>query len=421
MRAHRLLCCAPLALLAFVPGASAADGPAIVATYADIAEAGYEDSLTLARDLQVAVDALISAPSPEALDTARAAWRAARDPYMQTEVFRFGNPIVDDWEGRVNAWPLDEGLIDYVDAAYFGSEENALAQLNVIANPSFTLSGATVDATTITPALLTDVLQEAGENEANVATGYHAIEFLLWGQDLVSDAPQAGGRPWTDYAQGADCTGGNCDRRAQYLKVATDLLVSDLAWMAAQWAEGGDARAAVAADADAGLAAILTGMGNLSYGEMAGQRVKLGLILNDPEEEHDCFSDNTPESHYFDIKGVENVYLGRYTRIDGTEVTGPALKDALAAADPALAGALGGEIGQSLAAADALRTLADEGQSYDMLLQVGNAGGEAAITALVEALVAQSRSIERASTALGLAGVVVEGDETLEGAGDVFQ
>jgi putative iron-regulated protein len=421
MRINGPLGCAPLALLALAPAALAADRTAVVATYADIAQAGYEDSLTLARDLQVAVDALIAVPSPEALDAARAAWRKARDPYMQTEVFRFGNPIVDDWEGRVNAWPLDEGLIDYVDAAYFGSEENAQAQLNVIANQSFTLSGQTVDAATITPALLSDVLQEAGENEANVATGYHAIEFLLWGQDLVSDAPQAGDRPWTDYAQGADCTGGNCDRRADYLRVATGLLVSDLSWMAAQWAEGGDARAAVTADADAGFAAILTGMGNLSYGEMAGQRVKLGLILNDPEEEHDCFSDNTPESHYFDIKGVENVYLGRYTRIDGTEVSGPSLSGALAEADPALAAALAGGIGQSLSAADALRGLAQQGQSYDMLLQVGNTGGEAAITALVEALVAQSRSIERASAALGLAGVVVEGDDTLDGAGEVFQ
>ncbi|HPE26419.1 MAG: peptidase [Rhodobacteraceae bacterium] len=412
---------APASLLALTVPAMAADRAAIVDTYADIAQAGYEDSLVLARDLQLAIDTLIAAPSQDTLDAARAAWRKARDPYMQTEVFRFGNPVVDDWEGKVNAWPLDEGLIDYVDASYFGAEENAQAQLNVIANPTFTLSGETVDATTITPALLSDVLQEAGENEANVATGYHAIEFLLWGQDLVSDAPGAGNRPWTDYAQGAGCTGGNCDRRAEYLKVATDLLVSDLAWMTAQWAEGGAARTAVSASADAGIAAILTGMGNLSYGEMAGQRVKLGLILNDPEEEHDCFSDNTPQSHYFDLKGVENVYLGRYTRTDGTEISGPSLKDALAEADGALAQTLADEIGQSLAAADALRTLASEGKSYDMLLQVGNAEGETAINAVVDALVTQSRSIERASTALGLAGVVVEGDETLEGTGEVFQ
>ena len=146
---------APASLLALTVPAMAADRAAIVDTYADIAQAGYEDSLVLARDLQLAIDTLIAAPSQDTLDAARAAWRKARDPYMQTEVFRFGNPVVDDWEGKVNAWPLDEGLIDYVDASYFGAEENAQAQLNVIANPTFTLSGETVDATTITPEVQT--------------------------------------------------------------------------------------------------------------------------------------------------------------------------------------------------------------------------------------------------------------------------
>ena len=117
------------------------------ATYADIAEAGYEDSLATARRLGEAVDALIATPSAEALQAARAAWLAARVPYQQTEAFRFGNAIVDEWEGKVNAWPLDEGLIDYVDAGYGGAtDENPYADLNVIANPSFTLSAGEVDA-----------------------------------------------------------------------------------------------------------------------------------------------------------------------------------------------------------------------------------------------------------------------------------
>ena len=78
-----------------------------------------------------------------------------------------------------------------------------------------------------------DTLQEAGDIEANVATGYHAIEFLLWGQDLNGTGPGAGKRPATDYRR-ANCTGGNCDRRAAYLKAATDLLVSDLEEMVGQ-------------------------------------------------------------------------------------------------------------------------------------------------------------------------------------------
>ncbi len=136
------------------------DRAAVLDTYADIAEAAYADSLTSARDLQAAVDALIAEPSPQALQRAKEAWIAARVPYQQTEVYRFGNPIVDDWEGRVNAWPLDEGMIDYV-AGFGGSDENPAGSLDVIANETFMLSGKEVDATEITPALLEDTLHEA--------------------------------------------------------------------------------------------------------------------------------------------------------------------------------------------------------------------------------------------------------------------
>lgn len=154
----------------------------VLDNYADIAEAIYGDSLIAAQRLQSAVDALIAQPSADTLQAAKSAWLAARVPYQQSEVYRFGNAIVDDWEGKVNAWPLDEGLIDYVDMTYGGpTDENALAALNVVASPSISISGETIDATEITPTLLSDTLHEADGVEANVATGYHAIEFLLWG------------------------------------------------------------------------------------------------------------------------------------------------------------------------------------------------------------------------------------------------
>ena len=225
-----LLLAAAIALPLPAPALAATPGE-VLTTYADIAEAGYADAQTSAETLQAAIEAFLADPSAEGLEAARAAWRAARVPYMQTEVFRFGNAIVDDWEGRVNAWPLDEGLIDYVARGYVGGDDNGLAELNVIANPSFTLGGQTVDASTIDAALLQDVLHEADDVDANVATGYHAIEFLLWGQDLNGTGPGAGERPWTDYAQGEACTNGHCDRRAEYLRAATDLLVADLAEM----------------------------------------------------------------------------------------------------------------------------------------------------------------------------------------------
>ncbi|MEM6728959.1 MAG: imelysin family protein, partial [Pseudomonadota bacterium] len=218
----------------------------VLTNYSNIAEAAYGDSLATAQVLQAAVNELVTNPSAEAFAAAKDAWLASRPSYQQTEVYRFGNEIVDEWEGKVNAWPLDEGLIDYVDASYGGpTDENPAAVLNVIANPSFTLGGETVDASTIDAELLEGVLHEADGVEANVATGYHAVEFLLWGQDLNGHGPGAGERTWTDYAMGADCTNGNCDRRGEYLEAATDLLVSDLEWITEQWSEGGAARMAV--------------------------------------------------------------------------------------------------------------------------------------------------------------------------------
>nr|WP_233352362.1 imelysin family protein [Pseudogemmobacter humi] len=399
-----------------------AAGPAeVVAHYADIAEAGYADSLATARSLREALAGLVAQPSQENLDAARAAWLASRVPYQQTEAFRFGNPIVDDWEGKVNAWPLDEGLIDYVDASYGESEENPLATLNVIATPKFTLSGAEVDATSITPELISGVLQEADGIEANVASGYHAIEFLLWGQDLNGTEAGAGNRPWTDFANGDACTGGNCDRRAAYLLAAGDLLVSDLEFMAAQWTEGGEAREAVISDPEAGLMAMLTGMGSLSYGELAGERMKLGLMLSDPEEEHDCFSDNTHNSHYYDGVGIRNVYLGSYTRIDGTEITGPSLSDLVAEKDPAVDNQLKAELDSSVAALNAIKTAAEEGFAYDQMLAPGNEQGEKLIMGAVNALVTQTASIERAVAALGLSKIDFEGSDSLDNPNAVFQ
>ncbi len=401
--------------------ALAAEPADVVRNYADIAEAVYGDSLTTAQTLRVAVGTLIAQPSEESLLAARKAWLAARVPYQQSEAYRFGNPLVDDWEGKVNAWPLDEGFIDYVDPSYGQSEENDLATLNVIATPHFMLSGKEVDATTITPALIADTLFEAGGIEANVASGYHAIEFLLWGQDLNGTGPGAGNRPWTDYAQGADCTNGNCDRRAQYLLAASDLLVSDLQEMTADWAEGGAARAHVTGDPQVGLLAMLTGMGSLSYGELAGQRMKLGVMLNDPEEEHDCFSDNTYNSNYYDGVGIRNVYLGSYTRIDGSVVKGASLSDLVAAKDPSVDTEMKARLDASVAALLAVKTRAEAGEAYDQMLAPGNKEGEMLILTAVKALVDQTPVIERSIAALGLSKTAFEGSDSLDNPGAVFQ
>lgn len=407
--------------LALQPANAATDAAAVVKHYAAVAHAKYEDALTTAAALDKAVDALITTPSEETLKVARAAWLKARNPYQETEVYRFGNAIVDEWEGKVNAWPLDEGLIDYVDPSYgTESDENALFVANVIANKTIKVDGKDVDATNITPEFLSGTLQEAGGIEANVATGYHAIEFLLWGQDLNGTGPGAGNRPYSDFDSKA-CTNGNCDRRAAYLKAATSLLVSDLKDMVATWAPEGEAAKAVEADPKAGLAAILTGMGSLSYGELAGERMKLGLLLHDPEEEHDCFSDNTHNSHLHDAIGIQSAYTGEYVRIDGTKLTGPALSELVAARDTGLDEEMKANLAATVEKMQVMAKRAETVEAYDQMIGEGNAEGNATVQAAIDGLVAQAKTVERVIAALDLGQIELEGSDSLDNPGAVFQ
>lgn len=403
------------------PALSAAPAD-VLSTYGDIAQQKYADSLETAKTLKGAIDKLIAEPTEANLEAARAAWIEARNPYQQTEAYRFGNAIVDDWEGKVNAWPLDEGLIDYVDASYGDeSEENDFYAANIIANPTLKVGGETVDATEITADLLANTLQEAGEVEANVATGYHAIEFLLWGQDLNGTDAGAGSRPATDFDT-ANCTGENCERRVQYLKAVTDLLISDLEEMTAAWAPGGAAREELGGKGETGgLATILTGMGSLSYGELAGERMKLGLMLHDPEEEHDCFSDNTHMSHYNDVVGIRNVYFGEYSSPLGNNVSGASLAELVAEKDPALAEEMKTKLDATLAAFEAMKARAEGGEAYDQMIGEGNEEGNAVVQAAVDALVDQTTSIERVVKVLELDEIAFEGSDSLDNPGAVFE
>ncbi|MEH6630768.1 MAG: imelysin family protein [Halopseudomonas aestusnigri] len=396
------------------------DANSVIENYADIALAGYQDSLTSAQALDSAINTLIASPSNASLNAARSAWVTARAPYQQTEVYRFGNAIVDDWEGRVNAWPLDEGLIDYVDTSYGDeSDENALYTVNVVANSTLSVNGKEIDAATITPTLISETLHEAEEVESNVATGYHAIEFLLWGQDLNGNGPGAGNRPATDFDV-KNCTGGNCDRRAQYLKSASTLLISDLEEMAANWETSGAARTGLLKDPSASLRTIFTGMGSLSYGELAGERMKLGLLLNDPEEEHDCFSDNTHNSHYFDQIGIRNVYTGHYRRLDGSVVSGPSISDLVKSKDATADTELRGKLDSTVSSMATMKARAESIEAYDQMIGEGNVVGNAVVQAAIDGLINQTRSIERAVVALDLSDFEVEGSDSLDNPNAVF-
>lgn len=345
---------------------------AVLAHYADLVHAGYADSTMMARRLQVSVDAFLAAPGAHALTQARSAWLAARDWYGQTEAFRFyGGPIDGEQgpEGRINAWPMDEAYVDGVAGR---------AEAGIINDRSVPIDSATLIA-----------LNER-EGEENIATGWHAIEFLLWGQDLSADGP--GQRAWTDFVDGQAA---NADRRRQYLKVITDLLVADLSSLERAWAPAArNYRAGFVKDAGS-LAKLFSGIGILSRAELAGERIEVALDSQSQEDEHSCFSDNTHRDIVANALGIENVWRGEFQRADGSHLSGPSLRALVAARNKAAAEKVDRRLAATMLAAKAIPA------PFDQAILVGSAG-RPKVEATVLALKAQTEALVEAARVLGI-------------------
>lgn len=288
-------------------------------TYADMAFAVYKDSYTSAVTLQAACHTFADNPSQINLDAAKQAWLDAREIYGLTEIFRFVDGPIDNTndgpEGLINAWPMDENYVDYV-----VGEPNA-GIINDLANYP------TIDAATIVQA------NEFG-GETKISSGYHAIEFLLWGQDL--SAASAGQRPYTDYVVGG--TASNQARRATYLKRVVDLLVSALEQVKNDWdpaITGSYYYTFQSLDNATALRKMFNSMRVLAGDELAGERIYVAYENQNQEDEHSCFSDNTHRDIYLNAMAVENLYKGNYTSPFGNNVNGYALEDLVNTIDAA--------------------------------------------------------------------------------------
>lgn len=279
---------------------------AVIANYADIAYQNYKDAYDDAVELEEAINAFAANPTQATFDAAKAEWKESRESYGTTEAFRFANGPIDDEDGPedlINSWPLDEAYIDYVQG-----DTNA----GIINNPA--------QFPTITKASLEALNQT--ENEESVSVGYHAIEFLLWGQDLtVPSANQPGQRPYTDFVDGG--TASNQVRRRQYLVACADLLTDHLQYLVNEWQTGGAYRNTFLALPEAtALQNIYLGIVTLASAELAVERMDVALLNMSQEDEHSCFSDNTHRDVRLNLQGIVNIYKGSYASIDG-----PSLED----------------------------------------------------------------------------------------------
>jgi putative iron-regulated protein len=363
-------------------------GQEAASTYAEIAYRAYSDSVQMAEALDEALSAFVAAPSEANHQAAKDAWLAAREPYLQTEAYRFYDGPIDNPVGgpeiQINAWPLDEAHVDYT---------RDDPQAGIINDPSISVDEPT----------LRDKNEEGGEE--NIAVGFHPIEFLLWGQDDPDPSNGLPGqRPATDYVTGGSGTASNQDRRGEYLALLGALLVADLRDVVDAWRpnETGDFRAELeAGDWSPAVEKMLTGLIVLSGFEVAGQRLQVALDNGDQEDEHSCFSDNTHRDMVQDVRGMQNVWLGRYAALDPADsVSGTGLREVVASVDPVLAEEITAQIEESLSLAEALRPT-QEDPPFDVLISLGNAQGNAKVQALIDSLVEQEELLSRAFTAFG--------------------
>jgi putative iron-regulated protein len=348
---------------------------AALVTYADIAESAYADAVTDARALEQGVTAFVATPSAEGLAAAQNAWLRARHPYQQTEVFRFYDGPIDRVELRINTWPIDEGYVE-------GAGQSG--KLGII------------DDAKSYPDLTQELLSglNAKEGETSISTGYHVVEFLLWGRDTHADGP--GDRPYTDYV---GKPGDAASRRGRYLRSAVELLIRDLEQVRDAWARDRDNYRAkfLALPPSEAFGLAIKGMGSLSGPELGGERLTVAYETKAQENEHSCFSDNTVADLADDALGIQNVCLGRYVRSNGGNVQGAGLCDATAARSPELAERLRKEIAASVAKVRAIPAPFDQA-----VLGADTAPGRVAVQAAIASLQAQTSTLAELAAAYDL-------------------
>lgn len=343
-----------VALATTLFGNSASENKELLSNYATIAYTNYNDALNDAKALQNAINEFSKNPTEENFQKTKDAWKQSRESYGTTEAFRLSNGPIDaedGWiakkygalEGQINAWPLDENMIDYtIDADGKRTKGNIIDTIGKF-NPGGEKPKA-INVTNITVDAITELNENGGE--ANVATGYHAIEFLLWGQDqdysnfiedkVTNGATTAGQRPLSDFT-----TDKFAQRRLAYLQTASQKLVQDLEVVAKAWDKNistncqkdatGCYRGAILGELKGkdskknipqkiALKQILSGMGVFIKSELANERIAVAVLTPSEEDEHSCFSDNTHRDIATNYQGFKNILTGSYKDIKGASL-----------------------------------------------------------------------------------------------------
>ena len=240
--------------------------------------ATYTDLDNKAGELLNAVQALGAATNQAHLELAQAAWKAARTPWEQSEAFLFGPVDTQGLDPALDSWPVNRVDLNAVLAKL---EQDYQSNPNNYTPPT----SASIDA-------LEDTLK-----------GFHTIEYLLFREGNQRKAE--------------DIT----SRELEYLVATTENLKSKTAQLASAWAASGENYAGEVANAGT-TSTIYKSQKDAMQEMVNGMVVIADEVANgkisDPFNEKDTtlvesqFSFNSISDFQDNIRGIQNVYMGKF-------------------------------------------------------------------------------------------------------------
>jgi putative iron-regulated protein len=269
-----------------------------VSNYSNIAEAASRSALSQGVALKEAVSAFVKDPKAETHLLAKVSWMRARLPFLQSgfsHVIAESGKVGSDISNRLNGWPIDLGHIDYT---------CLMAGGNIISSKE--------KYPTITSELLRSMNLKAGESD--FTTGYHVIEFLLWGEDL--DKESSGKRSFKDYDKNNSEL---AKRRADYLLTCCDLLIQDLEDLVSEWDTESKNNLRSSLESMPSDQAIIKILGMVSFLADDLAKSQIGSIISKSAtfKEQSTFSDTTHFDFLHTVAGISNLAAGAYVGLDG--------------------------------------------------------------------------------------------------------
>jgi putative iron-regulated protein len=246
----------------------------LIENYRELVSSLYKQCVVTVDHLNQKIEFFIQHVNEDNFYELRQQWINSKQCYSMAEATRFSGTYIDEIDTLINAWPIDELYIDYTltkpKSGIIGNE-----QINITQSNLFKLNEQ--------------------QGETNISIGYHAIEFLLWGQDFNADGP--GERLWTDYSERTDAK-----RRKTYLITIGALLQSHMNDLLFEWESNPNQLQ--------NIDQIISGLGTFIKAELVGERMQVALDTFDQEDEQSCFSDQTNNDIISNIKGVLSVLTG---------------------------------------------------------------------------------------------------------------